>query len=106
MDEQKLKGLMGLCVRARQAIFGEDACLRAIREEKAELLLLDNGISKSNGRKYETLGKLKDVPVIRLRSGLLEESTGRPGRAMAVRGGSLAEEILNCLQASQPETDA
>ena len=26
MDERRMKGLMGLCVRAGQAVFGEDAC--------------------------------------------------------------------------------
>ena len=31
MDEKRLRGLMGLCVRAGQGIFGEDSCLKALR---------------------------------------------------------------------------
>ena len=41
MEENKLRGLMGLCVRAGQAAFGMDGCLQAIRTGKVGLLLLD-----------------------------------------------------------------
>ena len=41
MNETKLKGLMGLCVRAGQAVFGEDSCMKAVREGKTALLLTD-----------------------------------------------------------------
>ena len=39
--ETKLRGLMGLCVRARQATFGEDGCLKSIRGGGCAVLLLD-----------------------------------------------------------------
>ena len=41
LNRASLKGLMGLCVRARQAVFGQDGCLSALRSGKADLLLLD-----------------------------------------------------------------
>ena len=40
--ETKLRGLMGLCVRARQATFGEDGCLKSIRGGGCAVLLLDS----------------------------------------------------------------
>ena len=43
--ETKLRGLMGLCVRARQATFGEDGCLKSIRGGGCAVLLLDSGAS-------------------------------------------------------------
>ena len=41
MDEQKVRGLMGLTVRAHQATFGEDGCLKALRKGQCALLLAD-----------------------------------------------------------------
>ena len=90
----RLKGLMGLCVRAGQAVFGEDSCLKAVRENRAALLLIDESISENSRRKAEPLCERNGVPVIRLRPGLLEESTGRPGKVMAVRAGSFAEQMI------------
>ena len=97
MDEKRLSGLMGLCVRAGQAVFGEEGCLKALREDKAALLLMDGAISDATCGKYESLCRRKDIPAVRLRPGLLAESTGRTGMAMAVRTGGLAEQIRACL---------
>ena len=105
MDEQRIKGLMGLCVRAGQAVFGEEWCLRAMREKKAALLLIDSSISKSTRSKYEVLGKRIKVPVIMLKPGMLGESTGHPGRVMAIRPGSLADQIIHCLESSGQRVD-
>ena len=55
MDEKKLSGLIGLCMRARQLTLGTDMALRTVREGRAALLLMDAGAS-ANLRK-----KLKDV---------------------------------------------
>ena len=41
MDERRMKGLMGLCVRAGQAVFGEDGCRRSVAGGQCGLLLLD-----------------------------------------------------------------
>ena len=68
--ETKLRGLMGLCVRARQATFGEDGCLKSIRGGGCAVLLLDSGASKAT-----------------------QDATGRSGVAMAVAPGGLAEQI-------------
>ena len=65
--ETKLRGLMGLCVRARQATFGEDGCLKSIRGGGCAVALLPRG--------------------------LLQDATGRSGVAMAVAPGGLAEQI-------------
>ena len=51
-QENKLRGLMGLCVRARQAVFGEDGCMKTIRAGNCGALLLDSGASKATRDKY------------------------------------------------------
>ena len=44
MDEKRLRGLMGLSVRAGQAVFGEDGCLRLLRSDGCGVLLMDETI--------------------------------------------------------------
>ncbi len=90
---QKLRGLMGLCVRARQATFGEDGCLKKIRGGECDLLLLDSGASKATQDKYCGACQHAGVLLALLPQGLLQEATGRPGMAMAVAKGGLASQI-------------
>ena len=96
MNEQlkeKLRGLMGLCVRARQAVFGEDGCLKSIRAGNCGLLLLDEGASQATQDKYHGACKNANVAVVKLPEGLLHEATGKPGVAMAVLKGGLANSM-------------
>ena len=104
MNETKLKGLMGLCVRAGQAVFGEDSCMKAVREGKTALLLTDGGIAENAGAKYRALCEKNGVLSAVLPEGFLEEATGKPGKAMAVRSGGFAEQMIRCLEISgRPE---
>ena len=98
MDEKKLQGLMGLCVRARQAVFGEDACLKAIRSGECAVLLLDGGASQATRDKYTGSCEHAGVPLVILPEDLLEIATGRPGRAMAVKPGGLASQIKQLIK--------
>ena len=98
MDEKRLRGLMGLCVRAGQAVFGEDGCRRLIAERQCGVLLLDGDISDKSRKRYEDACAFSETPARLLPSGLMEEATGRPGMAMAVRAGGFSEQILRCLQ--------
>ena len=41
MNETKLKGMLGLALRARQASLGMDACRILIRSGKCGIMLLD-----------------------------------------------------------------
>ena len=52
MTDTKAHGLLGLCVRAGQASFGEDGCLGAIRGGKCGLLILDGGASDNARKRY------------------------------------------------------
>ena len=77
--ETKLRGLMGLCVRARQATFGEDGCLKSIRGGGCAVLLLDSGASKATQDKYRGVCDNAGVQMALLPRGLLQDATGRPG---------------------------
>ncbi len=96
--ENKLRGLMGLCVRARQAVFGEDGCMKTIRAGNCGVLLLDSGASKATQDKYKGVCANAGTPLVQLPEGLLYEATGKPGVAMAVLKGGLASSIQQTMK--------
>ena len=96
MDHGRLKGLLGLSVRAGQAVFGEDGCLKALRNGQGGLLVLDESLSERVKEKYLTLCGRVEVPVVRLPEGLLFEATGKPGKAAVLIKGTLAEQAAAC----------
>ena len=97
-QENKLRGLMGLCVRARQAVFGEDGCMKTIRAGNCGALLLDGGASQATQNKYRGVCQNVNTPVVELPQGLLHEATGKPGVAMAILKGGFAEQIKQLMK--------
>ena len=98
MDENKLRGLMGLCVRARQATFGMDGCLKAVRTSQAGVALLDAGASAATKDKFLSACEHHGIPVHVVPQGLLQEATGRPGVTMTVAQGGLANQLRSLLE--------
>ena len=103
MDENRLLGMMGLCVRAHQAVFGEDGCLKCLRGGGCGVLLLDSGASQATRERYSGVCARLGVPLGLLPEGLLLRATGRPGVAMAVVRGGLADQIVNLLPCGRTE---
>ena len=101
MNERRIKGLMGLCVRAGQAVFGEDGCRRTIAAGQCGILLADGEISENSRKRYEELCEYTGTRMALLSPGLLEEATGKPGAAMAVKEGSFSEQLISCLDLSR-----
>ena len=91
--ENKLRGLMGLCVRARQAVFGEDGCMKTIRGGNCGVLLLDSGASQATRDKYRGVCENANTLMVELPEGLLHEATGKPGVAMAILKGGFANQV-------------
>ena len=98
MDEKRLRGLMGLCVRAGQAVFGEDGCRKALSAGQCGILLADGDMSPNTRKRYEDACSWVNAEMRMLPAGLLAEATGKPGAAMAVLKGSFAEQISDCLK--------
>ena len=93
MNENQLKGLLGLCVRARQTTFGMDGCLKVLRSGESRLVLVDAGASSATKEKYLSTCRSHDTRALLLPEGLLEEATGRSGVAVAIAPGGLADKI-------------
>lgn len=103
MDEARLRGMMGLCVRARQAVFGEDGCMKAIRTGSCRLLLLDAGASEATRKRYRSACEGAGVPLGEIPENLLLEATSRPGVAMAVTQEGMARQMMKLLGPQGPE---
>ena len=97
MNEQKVRGMLGLAVRARQVCFGEDACRKLVSRGRCGLVLLDGDTSENTRRKYESLCEREGIEIRILPSGLMAEATGRDNIAAALNKGSFAEQMKVCL---------
>ncbi len=97
-QENKLRGLMGLCVRARQAVFGEDGCMKTIRGGNCGALLLDSGASNATRDKYRGVCENAGTLLVELPEGLLHEATGKPGVAMAILKGGFANQVQQMMK--------
>ena len=98
MDERRISGLIGLCVRAGMAVFGEEGCMKALRNGECEILLLDASISDASREKYSGICQHSAVKVVLLPVNLMASATGRSAKAMAVRQGTLADQLGSLLQ--------
>ena len=103
MDNRKLSGLIGLCMRARQLVLGTDMVLKAVRGGKAAVILMDEGASENLRKKLRDASSFHRVPLLELEAGLLDRAAGQDGKmAAAVLYGTLAEQIR---QAMNPVPD-
>ena len=82
MDTKRIRGLMGLCVRAGQAVFGEDGCMKLLRSGECGILLLDGEISVNVDR--TELERIRQVDGVRsVEEELLNEPTAGAGTGAA-----------------------
>ena len=94
MNGQKLKGMLGLALRARQAALGMDACRILIRAGKCGVLLLDGGAGPNTRKRAEDLCERNGTPLRILPEGMIEEATGRDNMVLALQKGSFADKAL------------
>ena len=93
MNGQKLRGLIGLALRARQASAGADACRILIRSGNCGILLLDGAAGPNTRKKAEALCRQAGVPLAVLPEGMIGEATGRSSMMIGLHQGSFADQI-------------
>ena len=89
----KLTGLLGISVRAGQAIFGEDSCMKALRAGQCAALVIDAALSQTVKEKYAGVCQRANVPMAELPEGALDLATGKSAMAAAIRKGPLGDNI-------------
>ena len=93
MNDTKLRGMLGLAVRARQVSFGEEACRLLVRSGKCGVMLLDGEAGSNTRKKAEALCGAEGVALAVLPPGLIAQATGRGNMTAAVTEGAFAEQI-------------
>ena len=94
MNGQRLKGMLGLALRARKAVLGTDASRILIRSGKCGVLLLDEAAGVNTRKKAEDLCRQTGTPIRTVPEHLIGDATGRSNIVMGVQDGSFAEQIL------------
>ena len=83
MNEDRLRGLIGLCQRAGKMQSGADLVVKSIRSGACRLALIDGKAAANTVKKITDSCIYYHVPYLLLPSGLLEEACGREGRMTA-----------------------
>ncbi len=92
---EKLKGYLGLAVRAGQAALGSSLALRDIRDGRAAVVLIDEGASENTRKKLGDACAFRRVPCMIVPSGWIGGSCGGGDwMAVSVRRGGLADAII------------
>ena len=76
-------GMLGLCARARKIECGADACIRAIRQGRAYVVLLDAEAGPNTRKSVEDACRYRGVEWMTIEAGELGRAVGRPGRMAA-----------------------
>ena len=78
--------------------------MKSIRSGQCGALLLDAGASAATREKYRGVCARAGTALIELPENLLTEATGRPGVAMAVMKGGLAEQLIGLIDIGTNES--
>ncbi len=102
MNEQAVRGTIGLAMRAGQAVMGLDLAVRAIRSGKAAAALLDAGASPNAQKRLSDSALFYKVPLFSLPEGLLDAACGKEGRVAAViLKGDLARKLISLMTGAE-----
>ena len=82
-NEDRLRGLLGLCQRAGKMQSGADQVLNAIRSGSCRLALIDQAAAQNTVKKVTDACIYYHVPHAFVPEGLLGEATGLDGRMTA-----------------------
>ena len=94
MDENRLRGLLGLSVRAGTATFGMDGCLKSVRGGTCRLLLVDAAASPATLNKYLDACRSHGTELRIVPENLIGDATGHSGVAVALAQSGLTEQII------------
>ena len=106
-DEQarRLAGFLGLCARAGQPAYGQEACVGQIRLGQAALALVDEGSSENTQKRLRDACTSHPTPLYQVPAGLLGAAMGKAGRmCVTLPPGKLASKTLSLL-GHEPQPD-
>ena len=98
MDENQLRGILGLSMVSKNAVCGEGPCLKCLRSGQCELLLVDADASTNTKAMYKNACDYRSVPLAFLPGGFLRQALGRDCMAMAMKKSGLTVKVRSLLE--------
>ncbi|HWQ57888.1 MAG TPA: ribosomal L7Ae/L30e/S12e/Gadd45 family protein [Clostridia bacterium] len=80
-DDKKLRGALGLAMKAGKCAAGDFACEKLVRAGGARLVVLDGGASGNTKDKYRGMCARLGIPLIEVED--MGDAIGKPGRMIA-----------------------
>ncbi len=97
--QARVCGFLGLCTRAGQAVFGQEACVDAVRKKTVAVVLLDAGCSENTCKRFWDACQTHEIPLYALAEGKIASAVGKDGpKVAAVRRGGMADKLLSLLR--------
>ncbi len=97
--EQRVTNFLGLCMRAGQMTSGQDACVDAIRNGMAAIVLLDGDASENTRKRVTDACHSHPTPLYIISNGALGHAIGKKGRmVISLQEGGMADKLLTLLK--------
>lgn len=94
--ESRALQFLGLCMRAGQIVSGQEACVNAVRNGDAAVVLLDKEASENTTKRISDACSSHETPLFFTTPGELGHAIGKPGRmVVALEKGSMGEKVLS-----------
>ena len=99
MLDQKLRGLLGLATRAGQMLIGSGRALEHVRQEKSNLVFLDETASDNTRKRFTDACQSHQADCKVLSKGVLGQAIGKPGTMVAaVLPGGIADKLSEAMK--------
>ena len=108
MNEEKFFRMLGLAARARGIAFGEGAAKDAIRDRKAQLVVVAKDASENTKKKFRNSCGFYSVKMLEFSDKLtLGRYTGREfAVVLAVMNQGIAEQLVQCADTAESDRSA
>ena len=104
MQEQSFLGLIGLCAKAGQIVYGAQGCELSVKKNQAKLLILDNDVSENTCKAFTALCKNRQIPLICWQGTVqIGKRTGQPAnKVFAVKNDVFAQALIRYYNEDTP----
>ena len=95
----QISGFLGLCARAGQLIFGQEACVDAVRRHKAGIILLDKTSSANTRKRFLDTCATHETLLYGMEDGAIAKAVGKDVcRVVAVKPGGMTKKMIDLFQ--------
>ena len=92
----QIRGFLGLCARAGQLIFGQEACVDAVRRHKAGIVLLDKASSANTLKRFLDTCATHETLLYGMEDDAIAKAVGKDVcRVVAMKPGGMTKKMID-----------